>query len=73
MPGFLLGDISGLDKTLSVWSAIVAMPEADVLILHPKSGLPQWWRTIALAGSAGEPPLSELLRPAESCVPATSR
>ncbi len=53
-PGFLLGDATGLGKTLSVWSAIAAMPEPDVLIICPKGGLPQWRRTIALAGPAGK-------------------
>ena len=53
-PGFLLGDMTGLGKTLSVWGAVAAMPETDVLILCPKGGLPQWRRTIALAGPAGK-------------------
>ena len=53
-PGFLLGDMTGLGKTLSVWGAVAAMPETDVLIICPKGGLPQWRRTIALAGSAGK-------------------
>jgi hypothetical protein len=48
-PGFLLGDLTGLGKTLSVWAAIAAMPETDILIVCPKGGLPQWRRTIALA------------------------
>lgn len=49
-PGFLLGDLTGLGKTLSVWSAIAAMPERDVLVVAPKGALPQWRRTIARAG-----------------------
>ncbi len=49
-PGFLLGDLTGLGKTLSVWSAIAAMPETDVLIVAPKGALPQWRRTIARSG-----------------------
>ena len=49
-PGFLLGDMTGLGKTLSVWAAVAAMPERDVLIVCPKGGLPQWRRTIVLAG-----------------------
>lgn len=49
-PGFLLGDTTGLGKTLSVWSAVAAMPERDVLILCPKGAMPQWRRTIALSG-----------------------
>jgi hypothetical protein len=49
-PGFLLGDLTGLGKTLSVWSAIAAMPENDVLIVAPKGALPQWRRTIARSG-----------------------
>ena len=53
-PGFLLGDVTGLGKTLSVWGAVAAMPETDVLIICPKGGLPQWRRTIALAGPAGK-------------------
>jgi superfamily II DNA or RNA helicase len=49
-PGFLLGDLTGLGKTLSVWLAILAMPEDDVLIVCPKGGMPQWRRTMAHAG-----------------------
>jgi hypothetical protein len=51
-PGFLLGDMTGLGKTLSVWSALAAMPERDVLIVCPKGGLPQWRRTMAGSGLA---------------------
>jgi SNF2-related domain len=50
-PGFLLGDLTGLGKTLSVWLAILAMPEEDVLIICPKGGMPQWRRTIAHSGA----------------------
>ena len=35
-PGFLLGDLTGLGKTLSVWAAIAAMPETEVLIVCPE-------------------------------------
>ena len=49
-PGFLLGDMTGLGKTLSAWSALVAMPEPEVLIVCPKGAMPQWRRTIALSG-----------------------
>ncbi len=49
-PGFLLGDLTGLGKTLSVWLAILAMPEDDVLIICPKGGMPQWRRTMAHSG-----------------------
>ena len=49
-PGFLLGDLTGLGKTLSVWSAVAAMPEAEVLVVAPKGALPQWRRTMARAG-----------------------
>ncbi len=48
--GFLLGDLTGLGKTLSVWSAVAAMPERDVLVVAPKGALPQWRRTIARSG-----------------------
>src|SRR3954468_10679634 len=51
-PGFLLGDLTGLGKTLSVWSAVAAMPENEVLIVCPKGGMPQWRRTMALSGLA---------------------
>jgi len=51
-PGFLLGDLTGLGKTLSAWLAIAAMPEADVLIICPKGAIPQWRRTIARSGTA---------------------
>ncbi|WP_293862560.1 DEAD/DEAH box helicase [uncultured Alsobacter sp.] len=46
-PGFLLGDLTGLGKTLSAWSAVSDMPEGEVLILCPKGAIPQWRRTIA--------------------------
>jgi hypothetical protein len=52
--GFLLGDLTGLGKTLSVWAAVAAMPEAEVLIVFPKGGMPQWRRTIALSGLAAK-------------------
>ncbi|KQT52470.1 MULTISPECIES: DEAD/DEAH box helicase family protein [unclassified Aureimonas] len=46
-PGFLLGDLTGLGKTLSAWLAISAMPEREVLVICPKGAIPQWRRTIA--------------------------
>ena len=46
-PGFLLGDLTGLGKTLSAWLAIAAMPEQEVLIICPKGAIPQWRRTMA--------------------------
>ena len=49
-PGFLLGDLTGLGKTLSAWLAIAAMPEAEVLVICPKGAIPQWRRTIAHSG-----------------------
>ncbi len=49
-PGFLLGDLTGLGKTLAVWQALQACPERDILIICPKGGMPQWRRTIAHAG-----------------------
>ena len=51
-PGFLLGDLTGLGKTLSAWLALAAMPEAEVLVICPKGAIPQWRRTIARAGTA---------------------
>lgn len=51
-PGFLLGDLTGLGKTLSAWLAIAAMPEDEVLIICPKGAIPQWRRTIAHSGTA---------------------
>lgn len=51
-PGFLLGDLTGLGKTLSAWLAIAAMAENDVLIICPKGAIPQWRRTIARSGTA---------------------
>ncbi len=50
--GFLLGDLTGLGKTLSVWAALAAMPEREVLIVCPKGAIPQWRRTITLSGLA---------------------
>ncbi|KQU51914.1 restriction endonuclease subunit R [Bosea sp. Leaf344] len=49
-PGFLLGDLTGLGKTLSAWLALSAMPEAQVLVICPKGAIPQWRRTMALSG-----------------------
>jgi len=46
-PGFLLGDLTGLGKTLSAWLAVSAMPEDEVLIVCPKGAIAQWRRTIA--------------------------
>ncbi|QRE75464.1 SNF2-related protein [Methylobacterium aquaticum] len=51
-PGFLLGDMTGLGKTLSVWGAVAAMPERAVLIVCPKGAMPQWRRTIRDSGLA---------------------
>ncbi|GGF37729.1 helicase [Aliidongia dinghuensis] len=51
-PGFLLGDLTGLGKTLSVWLAVAAMPDDEVLIVCPKGAMPQWRRTILLSGAA---------------------
>jgi hypothetical protein len=51
-PGFLLGDLTGLGKTLSAWLAVAAMPEAEVLVICPKGAVPQWRRTIARSGTA---------------------
>ena len=53
-PGFLLGDATGLGKTLSVWIAIARMPEREVLIVCPKGAMPQWRRTIARSGLPGK-------------------
>jgi len=53
-PGFLLGDLTGLGKTLSAWLAVAAMPEADVLVICPKGAVPQWRRTIARSGTAAK-------------------
>src|SRR5215211_4298322 len=49
-PGFLLGDLTGLGKTLSVWAALAVMPEDDILVVCPKGGMPQWRRTMAMSG-----------------------
>lgn len=48
--GFLLGDLTGLGKTLSAWLALSAMPEEEILVICPKGAIPQWRRTIALSG-----------------------
>lgn len=53
-PGFLLGDLTGLGKTLSAWTALAAMPEPEVLVVCPKGAMPQWRRTIAGSGPAGK-------------------
>ena len=52
-PGFLLGDLTGLGKTLSAWLAISQMPDRDVLIVCPKGAIPQWRRTIARSPDTG--------------------
>ena len=39
-PGFLLGDLTGLGKTLSAWLAISAMPETDILVDLPERCYP---------------------------------
>ena len=53
-PGFLLGDLTGLGKTLSAWLAISAMPEIDILVICPKGAIPQWRRTIARSAPTGK-------------------
>ena len=53
-PGFLLGDLTGLGKTLSAWLAISKMPEKDVLIICPKGAMPQWHRTIDRSPATGK-------------------
>ena len=49
-PGFLLGDLTGLGKTLAAWLAILEMPESEVLLICPKGAIPQWRRTMARSG-----------------------
>lgn len=51
---FLLGDLTGLGKTLSAWLAVAAMPESEVLVICPKGAIPQWRRTMALSGVGAE-------------------
>lgn len=53
-PGFLLGDLTGLGKTLAAWLAVAAMPETDLLIVCPKGAMPQWRRTILLSGGTSK-------------------
>lgn len=52
--GFLLGDLTGLGKTLSAWAAVALMPEREVLVICPKGAIPQWRRTIALSPPSGQ-------------------
>ncbi|MGN8116461.1 DEAD/DEAH box helicase family protein [Labrys sp. 22185] len=49
-PGFLLGDLTGLGKTLSAWLALSAMPEQEILVICPKGAIPQWRLTMTQAG-----------------------
>jgi hypothetical protein len=49
-PGFLLGDLTGLGKTLSAWAALSAMAEEEVLVICPKGAIPQWRRTMEHSG-----------------------
>src|SRR5207237_177634 len=51
-PGFLLGDLTGLGKTLSAWLAVSAMPESEILVICPKGAIPQWRRTMRRSGAA---------------------
>lgn len=54
-PGFLLADDVGLGKTITTWSAILAMPDADsVLIVAPLAVLAHWRRTIETMGDGGK-------------------
>src|ERR1700687_5151171 len=48
--GFLLGDRTGLGKTLAAWLAIAWMPDEKVLIVGPRAAIAHWRRTIALSG-----------------------
>ena len=50
----MLGDLTGLGKTLAVWLAVAAMPERELLIVCPKGAMPQWRRTIQLSGGTGK-------------------
>ena len=50
-PGFLLGDMTGLGKTLATWLALADMPETEILIVCSKGAVAQWRRTIHLSGS----------------------
>ena len=54
LPGFLLGDLTGLGKTLSAWLAVLRMPEAEILIVCPKGAIAQWRRTIRRTASEGK-------------------
>jgi hypothetical protein len=54
-PGFLLADDVGLGKTITTWSAILAMPDVDsVLIVAPLAVLAHWRRTIETMGDGGK-------------------
>jgi hypothetical protein len=48
--GFLLGDRTGLGKTLAAWLATASMPDENVLIVCPRGAIAHWRRTIALSG-----------------------
>lgn len=53
--GFLLGDLTGLGKTLSAWLALSAMPEEEVLVICPKGAIRNGggpWRCPACRRSA---------------------
>ncbi|MFT3700124.1 MAG: DEAD/DEAH box helicase [Kofleriaceae bacterium] len=55
LPGFLLADDVGLGKTITAWSAILAMRDAkDVLIVCPLAVIAHWRRTIELMGDGGK-------------------
>ena len=45
-PGFLLGDYTGLGKTLTTWLAVSEMEEQAILIVCPRGALSQWRTTI---------------------------
>ena len=55
LPGFLLADDVGLGKTITAWSAILAMRDATrVLIVCPLAVVAHWRRTIQAMGDGGK-------------------
>lgn len=53
--GFLIADDVGLGKTMETWASILAMPDADtVLIVCPLAVVAHWRRTIEWMGDGGK-------------------
>ena len=57
---FILGDETGVGKTLSAWLAVAGMAERTLLVVAPPGALPQWRRTLLGAGEPSRPKVFKL-------------